>query len=186
MALTACSYTATSPASPAASHCVASVRRAAPRHARHHMSLPRRQACRRGCEGLPSPSASAAVVAPARAGRPRLPAVCWSPLPSSPCASLCGPSRPQAAPPRAATVRLPVRRRLPQRVWTTRRGAGAALPSAAASWPRVSSPPSRRCGAIIHRVACGLPCTRKAYGWRAASTFSAVIGKSWMRTPTAS
>ena len=43
---------------PAASHCVASVSRAAPRHARH-LSLPHRQACRRGCEGLPSPSAAA-------------------------------------------------------------------------------------------------------------------------------
>jgi hypothetical protein len=57
------------------------------------------------------------------------------------------------------------------------RAAGAAVPSAAALWHRAPYPPYRRFGAIMQH---------KAYGWRAESTFSAVMGKSWMRTPTAS
>jgi hypothetical protein len=66
------------------------------------------------------------------------------------------------------------------------RAAGAAVPSAAALWHRAPYPPYRRFGESIQRVAFLLHCTRKAYGWRAESTFSAVMGKSWMRTPTAS
>jgi hypothetical protein len=45
---------------------------------------------------------------------------------------------------------------------------------------------ARRCAPFSPDVALLLECTRKAYGLRAESTFSAVMGKSWMRTPTAS
>ena len=150
----------------AASTRVASVSRAAPRRARPHTSLPRRQACRRGCEGLPGPSAAAAVVAPARAGRPRLPAVRWSPLPSSPagssgagsspCASLCGPSRPQAAPPRAATVRLPVRAVCPRSCGPL--AAALALPSR----------PLRRRG-LVYRLHHPVAVEHASTAWHACS-----------------
>lgn len=134
--------------------------------------------------------------APARAGCPRLPAVYWSPLPSSPAGllrsrllAMCLSLRPQQAAgcPSAHGDSAPAGARcLPPIVWTTRRCAGAALPSAAASWPRAPSPPYRRVGCLLQRVACVLHGTRKAYGLRAERTFSAVMGKSWMRTPTAS
>jgi len=130
MAQTACSCTATSPVSRAASHRVMSVSRAAPRRARHHTSRPRRQAPRRGLARSPGPSAAAAVVAPLRPAkgvtsscsvlvssallscrllRIRLLAMCRSLLPQQAacCISTSGNSAPAGA------------RRFPQPVWTT-------------------------------------------------------------------
>lgn len=49
-----------------------------------------------------------------------------------------------------------------QLLWTTRRCAGVALPSAAASWPCAPYVPYRRVGARIQRVTCVLHGTRQA------------------------
>ena len=106
MAQTACSCTTTSPASRATRTRVISVSRAAPRGARHHTSLPRRQAPRRCLGGVLVSSALLSY----RLLRILLLAMCLSLLPQQ--AACCTSTRSNSAP---AGVH-----RFPQPVWTTR------------------------------------------------------------------
>jgi hypothetical protein len=191
MAQTACSCTATSPASRAASTRVTSVSRAAPRRARHHMSLPRRQAPRRCLGGVLVSSALLSC----RLLKMLLLAVCLSLLAQQAacCTSASSNSAPAGArrfPQPLGTTRGCVRWRLPG---DSRRGVPKQQRGATSRWlsggrrPWLAHKRSQRYACLrsrprtgqcspAHKDAARLDCPRERLGCQA--TFLPPIGSA--------